>query len=101
MTHAGLSLYLYAWSIFTLLMLVASLRTNGVLVAVFVLLTITFFLLAIGQAGLTGLQTTNSTIKLGGWFGLATAAVAWFGALAGVANSTFGREVVPTFPLNR
>jgi len=100
-THAGFSLYLYAWSIFTLLMLVASLRTNGVLVAVFVLLTITFFLLAIGNAGLTGVQATNSTIKLGGWFGLATAAVAWLGALAGVANSTFGRDVVPTFPLNR
>ena len=100
-THAGVSLYLYAWAIFTLLMLVASLRTNGVLVAVFALLTITFFLLAIGQAGLTGMQTTNSTIKLGGWFGLATAAGAWYGALAGVANSTFGRDVVPTFPLNR
>ncbi len=100
-THAGLSLYLYAWAIFTLLMLVASLRTSGVLLAVFALLTITFFLLAIGNAGLTGLQATNSTIKLGGWFGLATAAGAWYGALAGVANSTFGRDVVPTFPLNR
>jgi succinate-acetate transporter protein len=100
-THAGVSLFLYAWAIFTLLMLVASLRTSGVLVVVFVLLTITFFLLAIGNAGLTGLQATNSTIKLGGWFGLATAAAAWYGALAGVANSTFGRDVVPTFPLNR
>jgi uncharacterized protein len=100
-THAGLSLYLYAWAIFTLLMLVASVRTNGVLVAVFALLTITFFLLAIGQAGLTGLQTTNTTIKLGGWFGLATAAGAWYGALAQVTNSTFGRVVLPLFPLTR
>ena len=98
-THAGISLFLYAWAIFTLLMLVASLRTSGVLVVVFVLLTITFFLLAIGNAGLTGLQATNSTIKLGGWFGLATAAAAWYGALAGVANSTFGRDVLPLFPL--
>jgi uncharacterized protein len=65
-THAGLSLYLYAWAIFTLLMPIASLRTSGVLLAVFALLTITFFLLAIGNAGLTGLQATNSTIKLGG-----------------------------------
>ena len=98
-THAGEALWLYAWAIFTLLMLVASLRTSGVLVVVFVLLTITFFLLAIGNAGLTGLQATNSTIKLGGWFGLATAAAAWYGALAGVANSTFGRDVLPLFPL--
>jgi succinate-acetate transporter protein len=66
---------------------------------VFVLLTITFFLLAIGTAGLTGPPTTNSTVKLRGWFGLATAAAAWYGALAGVANSTFGRDVLPLFPL--
>ena len=99
-THAGFSLYLYAWSIFTLLMLVASLRTNGVLVAVFALLTITFFLLAIGYADLTGVPSTSSAIKLGGWFGLATAAGAWYGALAQVVNSTFGRVVLPLIPLN-
>jgi len=100
-THAGVSLWLYAWAIFTLLMLIASVRTNGVLVAVFSLLTITFFLLAAGNAGLTGVQATNSTIKLGGWFGLATAAGAWYGALAQVMNSTFGRVVLPLFPLTR
>jgi len=99
-THAGFSLYLYAWSIFTLLMLVASLRTNGVLVAVFALLTITFFLLAIGYANLPGVPSTSSAIKLGGWFGLATAAGAWYGALAQVVNSTFGRVVLPLIPLN-
>ncbi len=99
-TDAGFSLYLYAWAIFTLLMLVASLRTNGVLVAVFVLLTITFFLLAIGYANLTGVPSTSSAIKLGGWFGLATAAGAWYGALAQVMNSTFGRVVLPLIPLS-
>jgi uncharacterized protein len=99
-TDAGFSLYLYTWAIFTLLMLIASLRTNGVLVAVFVLLTITFFLLAIGYADLTGVPSTSSAIKLGGWFGLATAAGAWYGALAQVMNSTFGRVVLPLIPLN-
>ena len=49
-------------------------RTSGVLVAVFALLTITFLLLAIGYANLTGVPSTSSAIKLGGWFGLATAA---------------------------
>ncbi len=100
-TDAGFSLYLYAWAIFTLLMLVASVRTSGVLVAVFVLLTITFFLLAIGYANLTGVPSTSSAIELGGWFGLATAAGAWYGALAQVVNSTFGRVVLPLVPLNR
>jgi len=101
-THSGFSLYLYAWTIFTALMLVASLKTSGVLVVVFTLLTITFVLLAIGNASLQGTTSlTNGTIKLGGWFGLATAAAAWYGALAAVANSTFGRDLLPVFPLNR
>ena len=100
-SHAGFSLYLYAWTIFTLLMLVASLRTSGVLVAVFLMLTITFFLLAIGNANLTGVQATNSAIKIGGWTGLITAAFAWYGVFAIVTNSTFGRDVLPLFPLNR
>ena len=100
-SHAGFSLYLYAWTIFTLLMLVASLRTSGVLVAVFLMLTITFFLLAIGNANLTGVQATNSAIKIGGWTGLITAAFAWYGVFAIVTNSTFGRGVLPLYPLNR
>lgn len=99
---AGLSLYLYSWTIFTVIMLVASLRTSGVLVAVFVALTITFLLLAIGNASLVGTHSiTNSTIKIGGWIGIITAILAWYAALAGVANSTFGRDLLPLFPLNR
>ena len=100
-SHAGFSLYLYAWTIFTLLMFIASLRTNGVLVAVFLVLVITFLLLAIGNASLVGAQATNSTIKIGGWAGIVTAILAWYGALAIVTNSTFGRDVLPLFPLNR
>ena len=100
-SHNGFALYLYAWTIFTLLMLIASLRTNGVLVAVFLMLLVTFFLLAIGNANLTGTQETNSAIKIGGWTGLITAALAWYGVLAIVTNSTFGRDVLPLFPLSR
>ena len=100
-SHSGFSLYLYAWTIFTAIMLVASLRTNGVLVAVFAMLTITFLLLAIGNANLTGVQETNTAIKIGGWTGLITAALAWYGVLAIVTNSTFGRDVLPLRPLNR
>jgi uncharacterized protein len=99
---AGLSLYLYAWTIFTLLMLVASVRTTGVLVAIFLVLFITFLLLAIGNASLVGTHNaTNSTLKIGGWTGIVTAILAWYATLASVANSTFGRDVLPLFPLSR
>ena len=47
------------------------------------------------------LNTTNGTIKLGGWLGLATAVAAWYTAIAAVLESTFGRTVLPVVPLNR
>lgn len=99
--EAGFSLYLYSWTIFTVLMLIASLRTTGALALVFLALTITFLLLAIGHASLTGTQTTNGTIKLGGWLGIITAIAAWYAGLAALLTSTFGREVLPVFPLGR
>jgi uncharacterized protein len=97
-----LGLYLWTWGIFTGLMFFASLRTTGAIALVFLLLTITFVLLGIGNSSLAGTQsTTNGTIKLGGWFGLATALVAWYTAIAAVLASTFGRDVLPVFPLAR
>jgi succinate-acetate transporter protein len=90
----SLALYLYAWAIFTTYMFVGSLRTTGVVAMVFLLLAATFWLLGIGQAG----AHTNIT-KIGGYVGLATAAVAWYGSFAAVVNATFGKAVIPTFPL--
>jgi uncharacterized protein len=98
----AIAVYLYGWAIFTTYMFVASLRTTAAVAAVFLLLAITFWILGIGQAQLSGtLHTTNGTIKLGGWFGLATAAVAWYTSFAGVTNSTFGRVVLPVVPLRK
>jgi uncharacterized protein len=99
---AGLSLYLYTWAIFTAYMFVASLRTTGAVALVFLLLTITFLILGIGNASLVHTtNVTNGTIKLGGWIGLATAIVAWYASFASVVNSTFGRVVAPVVPLHR
>jgi hypothetical protein len=91
--HA-VGLYLWAWAIFTAYMTVAALRTSGAVLLVFVLLTITFVLLAIGN---TGPHTT--VLHWGGYFGLATALAAWYASFAAVVNSTFGRVVLPIFPL--
>jgi succinate-acetate transporter protein len=88
-------LFLWMWTIFAILMLIASLRTSGVVVLIFVLLVITFIFLSIGASG-----GSANTTKIGGYFGLATAVAAWYGSLAGVANATFGRTVFPVFPLS-
>jgi len=99
--HNAISVYLYAWAIFTTYMFVASLRTTGVIALVFLLLAVTFWLLAIGNASLVGTTSlTNNTIKIGGYVGLATAAAAWYGSFAAVVNSTFARTILPVIPLN-
>jgi uncharacterized protein len=93
--HAA-GLYLWAWAIFTAYMTIASLRTTGAVASVFVLLTATFILLAIGESG--GHTTVT---HWGGYLGLATAAAAWYASFAAVTNSTFGRTVLPVLPLRR
>ena len=83
-------------------MWVVSLRTTAAVSAVFFLLTITFIFLGIGNSALSGtLNTTNTAIKVGGYVGLVTAVVAWYAAAAGVINDTWGRPLLPVFPLTR
>jgi succinate-acetate transporter protein len=93
--HA-VGLYLIAWGIFTAYMSIAALRTSAAVLAVFVLLTATFFVLGIGNA-----RASDTLIKTAGWLGLATAAAAWYASFAAVTNATFGRTVIPVMPLNR
>jgi succinate-acetate transporter protein len=93
--HAA-GLYLWAWAIFTTYMFVASLRTTAAVALVFVLLAITFVLLAIGASG-----AHETVTHWGGYVGIATAAAAWYASFAVVTNSTFGRTVLPVRPLGR
>jgi succinate-acetate transporter protein len=94
-TSHGVSAYLWAWGIFTTYMFLASLRTTGAVALVFLLLAITFILLAIGDMGGGHASVTHA----GGGVGLATAIAAWYASFAAVINSTFGRVIAPVFPL--
>ncbi|MDP9317696.1 MAG: acetate uptake transporter [Actinomycetota bacterium] len=89
----GVGLFLLAWGIFTLYMTVAATRTSGAVLAVFALLTVTFFILAIGE-----FATSDGWTKLGGWVGILTALAAWYASFAGVTNFTFKKTVLPTAP---
>jgi succinate-acetate transporter protein len=97
---SGLGLYLWMWGIFTAYMFIASLRTTGAVALVFLLLAITFIILGIGNSALAGTHSAiNGTIKLGGYVGIVTAIAAWYASFAAVINSTFGRVLLPVFPL--
>ncbi len=89
----GVGVYLLAWGIFTLYMSVAASRVSMAVLGVFVFLTLTFFVLAIGE-----FATSDGWHKFGGWLGLVTAFVAWYASFAGVTNFTFKRVVLPTGP---
>lgn len=94
-TEKAVGWYLIGWTIFTALMTVASFKTNGATAAVFVALTVTFLLLAIGK-----LAPSTGIYKAGGYIGILTAILAWYTALAGLLSSVFGgRQVLPVLPL--
>lgn len=90
---AGVGAFLLAWTIFTAYMTIAAVKTNGAILAVFVALTLAFIALTIGAfSGVAGIT------QLGGWLGLLTAALAWYGSFAVVINSTWKRTVMPVWP---
>lgn len=91
--HQALGLYLLAWTIFTGYMVIASSKVSRVVFAVFSVLALTFLALTIGE-----FASSAGWSKLGGFLGLATAALAWYGSFAGVTNATFRRSVIPTWP---
>jgi succinate-acetate transporter protein len=83
-----------SFAIVTAFLLIAALRTDRVLVAIFVLILVGLIFLAIGAGAGSGLMT-----KIGGWCTIAFALLAWYHAAADVIAATFGRPVLPVGPL--
>ncbi|UKH21117.1 acetate uptake transporter [Actinobacillus pleuropneumoniae] len=82
--------YLVAWGTFTLMMFIGTLAKARALQAIFLSLTVTFYLLATGD--FTG---DHSITHIGGNFGLLTALLAFYLAAAEIINESFGRTVLP------
>jgi succinate-acetate transporter protein len=87
---AGVGAFLLAWTIFTAYMTVAAVKASRVILLVFVVLTVTFLFLAIGA-----FSGSAAATHIGGFLGLVTAALAWYGSAASVINSTWHRQVLP------
>lgn len=92
------TVFLLGWTVFTLLMFIATFRISGALIAVFGLLFLTFLALTIGWwVGISGNGTT--WIQIGGWLGIVTALVALYTALAGILESVKLANL-PTLPMS-
>jgi len=88
--YQATGLYLLAWTIITVILFVATLGLTPFLKVLFALLALTFLALTIGALG----QSTSMT-KIGGYLGIITAIVAWYGVLANLTNQAFKRRVLP------
>lgn len=88
----ALALYLFVWGVFTFYMWIASTRVSLAVQAVFLTLVPTYVLLGLGDA-----LPSNVLFHIGGAFGIATAACAWYVSAAIVFNRTFRRMLLPMF----
>lgn len=89
----GVGVFLLGWTIFTAYMWAVALRINGVLAATFSVLLVTFICLTVAD-----LFAIPSLTTVGGFLGIITAFLAWYGSFAGVMNNTTGKAVLPTWP---
>lgn len=90
----ALGLFLYAFGIFTVWILIAAFRTNVMVVAALAGLAATLFVLGAGNYNGNGL-----TVEIGGYMGLVVAALAAYIGLAELCEVTYKRTVLPLFPL--
>lgn len=88
-------LYLMGWFIFTFILLICTLRSTVAFFSLFFTLDLAFLLLGIGYLRADAAGPNESCIKAGGYFGLFAAFLAWYNALAGIADSSNSFFVIP------
>jgi len=94
----AVAIFLLGWTIFTFIMWFGTLKTNVALSALFAFLTLTFLLLTIAEyKGSDG----HRFKRAGGFFGIFTAIIAWYLALAGILTHENSYFTLPIGPLNR
>lgn len=95
--QSAIGFYLAGWFIFTFILMICTFKSNVAFFLLFLFLDITFLLLAIGHFIQTsGGKPTASIIKAGGVFGLITAFIAWYNALAQMAETSNSFFKYPT-----
>jgi succinate-acetate transporter protein len=90
----GFASILAVWGMFTGLMFVGTLKINRALQAVFLTLTILFFLLAAGQYN-------PDVHRIAGYEGILCAFTAIYAAWAQVINEVWGKVVLPLGPVKK
>jgi succinate-acetate transporter protein len=71
-------------------MTIAAIKSSRIVMLVFIALTVTFLFLTIGA-----FSGSAAATQIGGYLGLLTAVLAWYGSAASAINSTWKRVVLP------
>ena len=87
---AALALYLFSWALFSFYMWIGSFRVSMAVQTVFLTLWPAYLFLGLGKA-----IDSTTLFNIGGGFGMATAAAAWYTSAAIVLNKTFRADVLP------
>lgn len=94
-----LGFFLTGWFIFTTVLLLCTLRSSVAFFMLFFTLDLAFLLLACGNYA-TANGAANSATMLthgGGYFGFFAAFLAWYNALAGIADTSNSFFIIPVF----
>jgi uncharacterized protein len=91
---SAVSLFLAMWAVLSFIFFIASLRTDLVLVVIVGLIFVGLVLLSIGAGA-----GQSSITEAGGWVTLAFAVLAWYHAAGDIIAATFGRSVLPVWPM--
>ena len=86
----ALALFLFCWAVFSFYMWIISFKVSLAVMAVFATLWPTYVLLGLGKA-----LDSSLLVHIGGAFGIATAACAWYASFAITANKTTKRDWIP------
>jgi len=87
--------FLFGWFIFTFMLLICTLRSTVAFFLLFFFLDMAFLLLAIGYILPVAGAPNTPIIKAGGYFGLFAAFMAWYNALAGIADTSNSFFIIP------
>ncbi|KAG9235332.1 putative meiotically up-regulated gene 86 protein [Amylocarpus encephaloides] len=92
----ALGFFLAGWFIFTFILLICTLKSTVAFFTLFLTLDIAFLCLMVGHLDADAKGKVNLTAqKAGGYFGLFAAFLAWYNALAGIADSSNSFFVIP------
>ncbi|CAG8718812.1 2020_t:CDS:2 [Rhizophagus irregularis] len=99
--HA-IGIYLLAWTIFTFLLTLAALKTNGATLLLFFFLNTAMVLLTLGKFYQLSedVKGPNGLTKAGGVFGILTSLMAWYNAFAELITLETSYFTLPVYDLS-